>query len=278
MLNPCRRTLVFTNSITAVRRVTPMLTNLNLKAHPLHSQMPQKARLRSIERFTAQKDAKPEPTILVATDVAARGLDIPNVDMVVHYHVPRAADAYVHRSGRTARGTNEGISILLCAPEEVVPTRRLVAKVHAEKASRPRKHTMRTVDVDRKIATRLKPRVTLAKKIADAYLAKEKVAKEEDWAKTAAEELGVDYDEEDVEWGGRGSSRKQKEKEAVMLTRNELGALKARLREMLAKRVNAGVSERYITGGNVDVDALLRNEEATISGFLGRVGGLMGDE
>jgi ATP-dependent RNA helicase DDX24/MAK5 len=279
MLNTCRRTLVFTNSITAVRRVTPMLTNLNLKAHPLHSQMPQKARLRSIERFTGQKgsDTKPEPTILVATDVAARGLDIPNVDMVVHYHVPRAADAYVHRSGRTARGTNEGTSILLCAPEEVVPTRRLVAKVHADEKASQKKYTMRTVDVDRKLVTRLKPRVTLAKKIADAYLAKEKATKEEDWAKNAAEELGVEYDEEELEWSGRGSLRKKKEKEAKMLTKNELGALKAQLRDMLAKRVNAGVSERYITGGSVDVDALLKNEGLTSNGFLGRVDGLMGD-
>src|SRR5690348_2626417 len=104
-----------------------MLQNLDLPALLLHSQMPQKARLRSVERFTGAKLGT--ASILIATDVAARGLDIPGIDVIVHYHVPRTADAYVHRSGRTARADKSGASILLCAPEEVVPTRRLLAKV-----------------------------------------------------------------------------------------------------------------------------------------------------
>ncbi|KAK5239265.1 ATP-dependent RNA helicase, partial [Cryomyces antarcticus] len=111
---PRTRTLVFTNSISAVRRLLPFLQNLNLPVHGLHSQMAQKARLRSVERFTANPGA-----ILIATDVAARGLDIPGVQLVLHYHLPRAADTYVHRSGRTARADASGSSILLCAPEEV---------------------------------------------------------------------------------------------------------------------------------------------------------------
>ena len=77
-----------------------MLQNLNLPAHALHSQMAQKARMRSIERFSSPKATG---SILVATDVAARGLDIGGVQLVIHYHLPRAADMYVHRSGRTAR-------------------------------------------------------------------------------------------------------------------------------------------------------------------------------
>ncbi len=55
MLYPGRRILVFTNSISSVRRLTPMLQNLNLPVLPLHSQMPQKARLRSVERFTVSQ-------------------------------------------------------------------------------------------------------------------------------------------------------------------------------------------------------------------------------
>ncbi|TQS31649.1 hypothetical protein Golomagni_08060, partial [Golovinomyces magnicellulatus] len=128
LLNPGKRTLVFTNSISAVRRLVPFLQNLGLTSLPLPSQMIQKARLRSLERFTANKGA-----ILVATDVAARGLDIKEVDLVLHYHVPRAADSYIHRSGRTARGDRTGVSVMLCAPDEVLPTRRLAGKVHAER-------------------------------------------------------------------------------------------------------------------------------------------------
>ena len=128
LLQPTQRALIFTNSINTVRRLTPFLQNLNLPAFALHSDMEQKARLRSIERFKAGESGSSTPSvssassILVATDVAARGLDIPNIDLVFHYHVPRSADDYVHRSGRTARASNSGVSVLLCGPKEAVPT------------------------------------------------------------------------------------------------------------------------------------------------------------
>ncbi|UNI18028.1 RNA helicase [Purpureocillium takamizusanense] len=274
LLNPGRRTLVFTNSISAVRRLTPLLQHLQLPlVLPLHSQMAQKARLRSLERFAAQRNA-----VLVATDVAARGLDIHEVDQVVHYHVPRAADTYIHRSGRTARGDRSGVSVILCSPDEVIPTRRLAAKVHAERSSsKAKQHLIQMLPVDRKIATRLKPRVDLAKRIADAVLAKEKGHSEDQWLRNAADELGVEYDSDDFEGqqnalgrGGRGGGRRRKEKEARALSKAEMGALKAQLREELSRRVNLGVSERYITGGRVDVAALLRERDTMTGGiFLG---------
>ncbi|KAJ8130616.1 hypothetical protein O1611_g3011 [Lasiodiplodia mahajangana] len=273
LLNPKIRTLVFTNSISAARRISPMLQNLNLNSHTLHSQMAQKARLRAIERFTSTPDG--QSSVLIATDVAARGLDIPNVDLVIHYHVPRDAAAYVHRSGRTARATRTGLSILLCAPEEVTPTRRLVAKVHNERKV-SRKHLfVQTLDVDRKLVSRLKPRVTLAKKIADAGLAKEKGSKDDEWMRNAAEELGVEYDSDELEqasnWGGRGGGRKKKQQEARGTTKAELGAMRAELRDLLSRRVNAGVSEKYIANGLVDVDELLKGANGD---FLGRVDAL----
>ena len=243
--------------------------------------MPQKARLRSVERFTGAKSDT--ASILVATDVAARGLDIPGIDVIVHYHVPRAADAYVHRSGRTARAEKSGVSILLCSPEEVVPTRRLLAKIHSKSAARANAASsnsfVRTIDIDRKLVSRLKERLVLAKKIADSALAKEKGNKEQNWMRAAADDLGVDYDSEELEkagkWGGRGSSRKSREKEAQGLSKAEVGALRAQLRQLLAKRVNTGVSESYITGGNVDIDELLRGGQGE---FLGRIDGLDMDD
>jgi ATP-dependent RNA helicase DDX24/MAK5 len=274
LLNPGRRTLVFTNSISAVRRITPLLQNLNQNALPLHSQMIQKARLRSLEKFTAARN-----TILVATDVAARGLDIKDVDQVIHYHVPRAADTYIHRSGRTARADRSGASVILCSPDEVLSTRRLAAKVHAKRASSGKKqHVIESLPVDRKIASRLKPRLDLAKKITDAILAKEKAHSNDTWLRNAAEELGVEYDSEEFEatessgWGAgsRGGGRRRKEKEAQALTKAEMGALKAQLRHELSQRVNLGVSERYITGGRVDVSQLLKERENSTGGiFLG---------
>ncbi|KAL3421844.1 ATP-dependent rna helicase mak5 [Phlyctema vagabunda] len=277
MYHPNQRTLIFTNSIHSVRRLTPLLQNLNIPAQALHSQMAQKARMRSIERFSSIKSPS---SVLVATDVAARGLDIGGVQLVIHYHLPRAADMYVHRSGRTARGDASGSSILLCAPEEVVGMRRLVAKVHAQNAisggGNKSKYYMRSLDMDRKVVARLKPRVTLAKKIADSVLAKEKKGHDDDWVKTAAEELGVDYDSEEFEAAGggrkgRGTGRRMKEKESRGLSKGEVGALRAELRNLLAQRVNVGVSERYLTAGTVDINELLKGVKGE---FLGRVEGI----
>jgi len=302
LLQPCRRTLVFTNSINSVRRLTPLLQALGLPALALHSTMIQKARLRSLEKFKAAdvstnthaNNTKGNPlvssaaaSILVATDVAARGLHIPDVDMVIHYHVPRSADDYVHRSGRTARAANSGISVLLCGPKEAIPTQRLVAKVHAKAQMKKhsKKHTnlgsgvVRTIDIDRKLVSRLRDRVVLAKAITEADLAKEKVKKEDDWVKQAAEDLGVEYDSEELEkagnWSGRGRGRKEKEKTISReVTKGEMASMRAQLRELLGTRVNVGVSERYITGGagGVDLEALMKGEN--VGGFLGRVDGL----
>jgi ATP-dependent RNA helicase DDX24/MAK5 len=271
LLYPNTRTLVFANSIDAVRRLTPLLQNLNLPALALHSGMPQKARLRSVERFKEGSGS-----VLVATDVAARGLDIPHVQLVIHYHLPRTADTYVHRSGRTARAGLSGSSILICAPEEVAGVRKLVAKVHASSfksgeagtGGRQGAYFIRTLDIDRKIVSRLKPRAILAKRIADTTIAKEKRSKEDDFMRAAAEELGVDYDSDEFEAEGskgrrgRGSGRKKKERDAAGLSKGEVGALRAELKSLLKQRVNVGVSERYLTSGRVDVEELLRQQEA----------------
>lgn len=108
------RTIVFCNSIDCVRRVTKLFTILNCEPRALHAKMAQRQRLKNLERFTDSSTG-----LLVATDVAARGLDIPNVEHVIHYQVPRTSENYIHRSGRTARANREGITILLMEPDEV---------------------------------------------------------------------------------------------------------------------------------------------------------------
>ncbi len=67
--------------------------------------------------------------MLLATDIAARGLDIPSVDHVIHYQVPRSADTYIHRNGRTARASRDGFSLLMCAPDEKRLVRALMANL-----------------------------------------------------------------------------------------------------------------------------------------------------
>ena len=67
--------------------------------------------------------------VLLATDIAARGLDIPAVDHVIHFQIPRTADTYIHRSGRTARAMNKGFSMLMIGPDERRITRALMTSL-----------------------------------------------------------------------------------------------------------------------------------------------------
>ena len=259
---PAPRTLIFTNSIASVRHLTALLSQLALPARALHSTMPQKARLRALEAFSAQPGA-----LLVATDVASRGLDVAGVDLVVHYHVARSADAYVHRSGRTARAGAAGASVVLCASAEAAAVAKLVARVHGGGAAR-----LRSVALDGRVVAGLRGRVDVAGRIARVLDAKGKAAtKAEGLFEQAARELGVDEEEWDAEElgrAGRGSARRKREREDKAVSKAQLGAWKAELRALLAQRVNVGVSERYLTSGTVDIDALLRGES---SEFLGAV-------
>lgn len=107
------QTIVFCTSIAALRRVSSLLRILGINVWTLHAQMQQRARLKAIDRFRGS-----EHGILVATDVAARGLDIPGVRTVVHFQLPHSAEVYVHRSGRTARASADGCCIALISPSD----------------------------------------------------------------------------------------------------------------------------------------------------------------
>ena len=234
--------------------------------------MEQKARLRSVERFSSLNSNA--DAILVATDVAARGLDIKGIDLVIHYHTPRTADIYVHRSGRTARAGAAGKSVIICAPEEVVGVARLAAKVHATTLNTAKKLPLESVELDRRVVSRVRPRIYLAKRITDSTIAKEKISSEDHWLRAAAEDLGVDYDSEELEEAqrrdrGRGRGRRQREKDVGSISKAEMAALRAELKRLLSQRVNIGVSERYLTGGRVDIEALL--EGRGNKAFLGQV-------
>ena len=288
---PKSRTLVFTNSIASTRRLASLLQNLGLRPFALHSEMPQKARLRSVERFA---DSATTSSILIATDVAARGLDIPSVDLIIHYHVPRAADTYIHRSGRTARGELSGTSILLSSPEETTPVQRLISKTHSsstkQKSDKTTPPSLHTLTLDRSLLYRLKPRITLSASIVSATSSKAKISSEESWLRKAADDLGVDYDSSDfaeqessAKGRGRGKGRKKATRdEAATTSKQQISAWRAELADLLARRVNVGVSEKYLSAGGVDVEALLREKEQS-SGrngaeFLGRVDAVRGWE
>ena len=109
------RTILFANAITALQRLKTLLTLLEVPALVLQGGMQQRARLKALERF---REGGEHASVLLATDVAARGLDIEGVEYVVHYQLPRSAEVYVHRSGRTARAAASGLSIALIEPAD----------------------------------------------------------------------------------------------------------------------------------------------------------------
>ncbi|XP_057959331.1 DEAD-box ATP-dependent RNA helicase 13 [Malania oleifera] len=107
------RTIVFCTSIAALRHISSLLRILSVNVWTLHAQMQQRARLKAVDHFRGD-----EHGILVATDVAARGLDIHGVRTVVHYQLPHSAEVYIHRSGRTARASADGCSIAIISSND----------------------------------------------------------------------------------------------------------------------------------------------------------------
>lgn len=103
-----RKTVVFCDTKRACDKVSDSLNNLGARALAIHGDLPQAARERALKRFTDN-----QVNILVATDVAARGIDIDDVAIVVHYVPPIETKTYLHRSGRTARAGRDGWAVTL---------------------------------------------------------------------------------------------------------------------------------------------------------------------
>lgn len=242
------RTIVFVNSIDAVKRLQPLLKELGMSATGLHSNMIQKQRLRSLERFREN-----ENSILIATDVAARGLDIPLIQHVVHYNLPRTADMYVHRSGRTARAGSEGVSVIICSPEEASGPLIKLKKVLYKDNVRS-KNPLVSFDVDYDIVGRIRRRVVLAKKITDSRQESTYKGKDDSWLKDAANDLGVDLDDlEDASKSRKGwMSFDKKSQESKILNKGEATKLREELTELLRKPV-MNRSGRYLTNGSVNL-------------------------
>lgn len=107
------RTIVFVNHRESAERIYEFLRKKKVAATLYHGALDQRQRESALEAFNA--GARP---ILVATDLAARGLDIEGVQNVVHYHLPLTPETYTHRNGRTARVASEGDVYLLVGPDE----------------------------------------------------------------------------------------------------------------------------------------------------------------
>jgi len=111
--NPESKILVFVRTKVRAERVCAAMERVGIKALTIHGDKDQKDRLIALEQFK-QGIVK----VLIASDVTARGIDIPMVDYVINYDLPEKAENYVHRVGRTGRGTQKGNAVSFCSTEE----------------------------------------------------------------------------------------------------------------------------------------------------------------
>jgi len=111
--NPEAKILAFTRTRVRAERVAKAMDRVGISSLTLHGEMEQTGREAALEAFR-----KGEQRLMIATDVSARGIDIPDVSHVINYDLPEQPDYYVHRVGRTGRGRNRGVAYSFCAPQE----------------------------------------------------------------------------------------------------------------------------------------------------------------
>ncbi|OYX65477.1 MAG: DEAD/DEAH box helicase [Sphingomonadales bacterium 32-64-17] len=107
------RVLIFARTKHGADRVVKKLEQDGIRANAIHGNKSQPQRQRALDEFRSAKTS-----VLVATDVAARGIDIPGVSHVINYELPNVPEQYVHRIGRTARAGRDGVAIAFCAEDE----------------------------------------------------------------------------------------------------------------------------------------------------------------
>lgn len=215
------RSLVFANSISCIKRLSGLLKVLDIMPLTLHACMHQKQRLRNLEQFARLKDC-----VLLATDVAARGLDIPKVQHVIHYQVPRTSEIYVHRSGRTARATSEGLSLMLIGPEDIVNFKKIYKTL--KKAE-----DIPLFPVQTKYMDVVKERIRLARQIEKAEYRNFQACLHNSWIEQAAAALEVDLDEEMYK-GGKADQQEERQRQ------KQMKVLKKELRHLLSQPLFKG--------------------------------------
>ena len=108
--------IVFLNYRDSVERVNNYLTEQGFVTSFFHGGLEQKQREAALYRFS-----NGSANVLVATDLASRGLDIPDIQNIIHYHMPESEEGYIHRVGRTARWDKQGRAFFIAGPEEHIP-------------------------------------------------------------------------------------------------------------------------------------------------------------
>jgi ATP-dependent RNA helicase DeaD len=149
LAHPEARTLVFAKTRAGVAELAESLGDVGFSVAALSGEMAQRERTRALAAFK-----RGSLRILIATDVAARGIDVSDVSLVLHMEPPTDSDSYTHRSGRTGRAGRKGTSAVLVAPREIERARRVIgrARVAVRIEPMPTAAQIRTMEDDRLVA------------------------------------------------------------------------------------------------------------------------------
>jgi len=145
--------LIFCNTKIATDRVSIFLNRKGFSCFPLHGDIPQSKRMKTIENFKSG-----DFNILVATDVAARGIHIDTLSLVINYDVPSERDSYVHRIGRTGRAGNTGLAISLVTDDEIMSLYAIEEHIGAMIEEKQFQFTGRFEEKEEEYKTPVKPR------------------------------------------------------------------------------------------------------------------------
>ena len=167
-----KRSLVFTRTKHGAERTARQLTEAGIPAAELHGNLRQGARSRNLDAF-----ASGLARVMVATDIAARGIHVDGIDLVIHADPPAEHKAYVHRSGRTARGGADGIVVTLQTKSQVRDVTAMMSKAGITP------HPVVTVDAGSDVLAELAGpparRVTVAGKVAELVQPEDRLARNE---------------------------------------------------------------------------------------------------
>jgi len=125
--NPAGKIIVFVRTRVRAERVAKAMERVLIPTITIHGEKDQDARTEAMRKFRQGKC-----NVLIATDVSARGIDIPDVNYVINYDLPEKAENYVHRVGRTGRGVNKGVALSFCSEDEKERLQEIQQFLHKE--------------------------------------------------------------------------------------------------------------------------------------------------
>ena len=254
--NIMSKIIIFTNSISQTKKLYSIFNYFNeFKCSILHSKMSQNIRMKNYDKFKNNKNA-----ILFCTDIGARGLDIPFVDLVIHYHIPLKTETFIHRSGRTARANNNGKVTSLISEKEFNLYKNIMIDLHYKQFS------MKTIDLNQ--IEKIKSLFEFAKQIERDNYKIQKENKEKQWYDINAKKLDIiydDYNENEEENVERKIEKKMLNKKRKLLTKEKFKMKKiyTKLNEYSIKRSSFLTPDQVEKLNNLLKDDQLKNENIT---------------